>query len=60
MKGEFVGIPDSGMVCYVELYGPFYTTMISVPPGQTLPPTIDKGVEVFDAQTGNLLLWGLA
>lgn len=60
MHGEFVGLPASAMVCYVALHGPFYPTLVSVPPGQTLPATVDNGFEVFDAHTGNLLLWGLA
>jgi hypothetical protein len=54
----FIGRPDSAMVCVVEVLGPFYPTYVSVPPGQALPKTVDRGVAVFDAQTGNLLLWG--
>ncbi len=60
MGGEPIGLPDNAMVCYVELRGPFYPKYVSVPPGQTLPATFDAGVEVFDAQTGNLLLWGVS
>ena len=54
----FIGLPDSAMVCVVKFLGPFYPTHVSVPPGQALPRTVDRGLEVFDAQTGNRLLWG--
>lgn len=57
MKGEYIGIPDSAMVCYVVLRGPFYPMNVSVPPGQAPPAILDTGIEVFDAHTGNLLLW---
>jgi hypothetical protein len=60
MGDESVSRPDGALVCYVELLGPFFPTCVSVPPGQALPATVDGGVEVFDVQTGNLLVWGLA
>ena len=60
MGGEYISRPDSALVCYVELRGPFFPTHVSVPPGQALPETVDGGIEVFDAQTGNLLVWGVA
>jgi hypothetical protein len=56
MHGESVGLADTDQVCYVELYGPFTMTRASVPPGASLPVS-NTGVEVFDALTGNLLLW---
>ena len=60
MGGESVGLPGNALVCYVELRGPFYPKLVSVPPGQELPTTVDTGIEVFDAQTGNILLWSVA
>lgn len=57
-QGEAIGLPDSAIVCYVELQGPFIlTNMASLPPGAKVP-TVQKGEEVFDATTGNLLMWG--
>ena len=60
MGGEYISRPDGALVCYVELHGPFLPTIVSVPPGQALPATFDRGIEVFDVQTGNLLVWGVA
>jgi hypothetical protein len=55
MHGEFIGIPDDALVCYVEFYGTFRTG--SAPGGQ---PTERTGTasQVFDAHTGNLLVAG--
>ncbi len=57
MHGEHTGLSDTALVCYVVLKGPFTMTNVSRPYGaKALPPT-NVGVEVFDAQTGNLLMW---
>ncbi len=57
MRGESVGLPDTAIVCYVKFHGPFTQVNASVSPGaKPLPPT-DTGVEIFDGQTGNLLMW---
>ncbi|MDQ2713554.1 MAG: AAA family ATPase [Chloroflexota bacterium] len=51
-------LPENEIACYVELRGPFNTRRISIPPGQTLSPTCEAGIEVFDAQTGCSLFAG--
>lgn len=57
MRGESVGLPDSSLVCYVKLHGPFTQSNASVPPGAKQLPSVEFGVEIFDGQTGNLLMW---
>ena len=47
------GLPDDALVCYVELRG---ALTFAAAPGVTL--TFQRGYEVFDAHTGNLLMWG--
>ncbi len=61
MDGESVGRPPNALVCYVEVEGPFLLTGISVPhqPGKHYPTTAKYGHMVFDAHTGNGLVWGL-
>lgn len=54
MKGDSIGLADNAPVCYVELYGPFITG--SVPYGAK-PLVSNRGVEIFDARTGRLLVW---
>lgn len=56
LQGESIGRPDGAMVCYVELRGPF-TIEGPVPAGATLP-TAQRAYDIFDAQTGNILMWG--
>ncbi len=56
LMGESIGLSDNMMVYYVQWKGPFNPVNASVPPGTTLKPAA-VGVEVFDATTGNLLLW---
>lgn len=56
MHGAQTGLPATASVCYVKLHGPFTQEGSPVPPGGQLP-TVDYGVEIFDAQTGNLLMW---
>jgi hypothetical protein len=64
LQGESTGLPDDALVCYVQLHGPSALNGVglSVPPipGKTkgavlTSPTAD---EVFDAHTGNLLVYG--
>lgn len=55
LNGEFIGRPDNALVCYVELRGPFVQGGPHPPTTQT--PIVDVGIEIFDAQTGNILLW---
>lgn len=60
MKGESVGRPDTALVCYVKVQGPFQLTNIHRNPAQSkLPTTAKYGDAVFDAHTGNLLVWGV-
>lgn len=56
LDGEYIGRPDNALVCYVELQGPFRVKG-PLPSGATVP-TVNTGYELFDAQTGNLLMWG--
>jgi hypothetical protein len=57
LGGEDVARPDDYLVCYVELSGPFLLSGMSVPPGVKIP-TVQTAFEVFDAHTGNLLVFG--
>jgi hypothetical protein len=64
MHGEETGRPDNALVCYVLLKGPFDTSSMSVPPSNAQQtPTAHKpvllGEMLFDAHTGNLLVWGI-
>jgi hypothetical protein len=53
IQGGSTGLPDDALVCYVELQGNF------IFPGPDGPgPTYHRGYEVFDAYSGNLLLFG--
>ncbi len=56
LKGESTDRPDTAMVFYVQLQGPFVLSM-PTPPG-IKPITVQKGEELFDATTGNLILFG--
>lgn len=56
MKGEYVGVPDNALVWYVQFCGPFLQR--NGPYGYT-PVTYPLGEEVFDAQSGWKLLWGM-
>lgn len=53
LDDEDMGVPDDTQLCYVELQGMF----TFAGPGKTTV-TYSKGFEVFDAQTGNLLVSG--
>ena len=53
LGGESIGLPDDALLCYVGLQGSF---AFPGPQGPTV--TYPRGVEVFDAWTGNLLISG--
>jgi hypothetical protein len=59
MYGESVGRPDDALVCYAKVEGPFLLTNVSVPRGTKAVTTAKYGDAVFDAHTGNLLVWGI-
>jgi len=52
LDGESIGRPDTALVCYVKLQGTF---LFMGPKG---PLTTHIAYEVFDAETGNLILAG--
>lgn len=56
LNGEWIGRPDDALVAYVEVSGPLSTADVSLPHGITIGPSAPKGILVFDAQTGNLLV----
>jgi hypothetical protein len=58
MQGESVGLSDAALVCYVHVQGPFSGASISAP-GARPGGDYQMAHMVFDAQTGNLLLWGV-
>jgi hypothetical protein len=57
MGGEYVGPSNDALVYYVLLKGPFIPEFIITVVGTTaeIAGTMD---EVFDAYTGNQLVWG--
>ncbi len=55
LSGASIGLPDTAVVCYVELGGPFQVEG-SLPPGAPPFPQSNIGVDIFDAQTGNLVM----
>ncbi len=54
MRGEYVGLPNDSLVCYVEFSGTF---SVSGPAG-TASVSGQHADEVFDARTGSLLIVG--
>lgn len=62
LGGQTTGRPDTDLVCYVEFTGPISGNFVlsggfaRSPSGSHLPLTYRKGVLVFDATTGNLLI----
>jgi len=52
LQGEYIGLPDNALVCYVVVSGKF------VFPSSTTDDTYYLAVEVFDAHNGNLILNG--
>ena len=57
MGGEDVGVPDDALVYYVLLKGPFIPEFILAITSVRIS-SVDRMEEVFDAYTGNQLLWG--
>jgi hypothetical protein len=54
-----IGLPGDKLICYVVLRGPFRLTMMSYPPGAIEGIPVSETVEeIYDASTGNLLIWG--
>lgn len=53
LQGEATGLPDTTLLCFVELQGTF---VFAGPQGTT--GAFQHGYEVFDAHTGNILMWG--
>jgi hypothetical protein len=53
LNGAYTGFPDDYMLCYVELQGTF---TFPGPMGSTV--TYHRGIEIFDAGTGNFLISG--
>jgi hypothetical protein len=62
MAGESVGRPDTYLVCYVKVQGPFQLTQVHAGPhipGMKTKTTAETGDVVFDGHTGNVLVWGV-
>ena len=59
MRGEYIGLPDSAQVFYVVVKGPFAMTGILAATRPQGTQTFNEGEEAFDAQIGNLLVWGI-
>jgi hypothetical protein len=59
MQDETVGRPDSSLVCYVKVKGPFSRAVMRVPIGYDITKDASSGDAVFDTQTDNILVWGL-
>lgn len=63
MYGESVGRPDNYLVCYVKVQGPFLLTNVhagpNMPNNHKVITTAKYGDAVFDARTGNVLVWGV-
>lgn len=57
MGGESVGLPDNALVYYVLLKGPFIPEFVITITGMDIG-IADSMDEVFDAYTGNQLVWG--
>jgi len=59
MNGESAGRPDTYLVCYVKVEGPFQVKYEEAPPtAKGTSNAVDTGDAVFDAHTGDLLVWG--
>jgi hypothetical protein len=59
LEGEWIGLPDDALVCFVELYGTyrFYPPSLGGGGGGVTERTGTMH-EIFDAHTGNLLVSG--
>ncbi len=55
-QGEPIGVADDTLVCVVELHG--NVVFLHNAPGATKPLAFTRVYEVFDAHSGNLLMWG--
>ncbi len=53
-----LGIPDSYLLCFVTLTGKFTFPAPSTDDGKPVSVTYNNAYEVFDAQTGNLIMGG--
>ena len=53
LKGESTGLPDQTLLYYVDLHGTF-----TFAGPDNISATYLHGYEVFDAHTGNLVMWG--
>ena len=58
LDGTSPGLPDNALVCFVVMKGPFLLTADSQP-SRLHVPTVNTGIEVFDAHTGNQLVWAV-
>ncbi len=58
LDDEPIGLPNNELVYFVKVQGPFTTTNVRTPNGKSLPPA-QFGFEVFNAETGNLLVWSI-
>jgi len=59
MRGEYVGLSDNAKVYFVVVKGPFFMKGILSATSPKGSQTLNLGEEVFDAKTGNLLVWGI-
>ncbi|GCF09725.1 hypothetical protein [Dictyobacter arantiisoli] len=59
LSGESLGLPDTAPVYLVKVQGPFKTTMMPFAPGAKAISQVPYGIEVFDAETGNMLIWSI-
>jgi hypothetical protein len=61
MQGESIGRPDDYLICYVKVQGPFVYEGHAGPPhpNRHTRITADWGEVVFNAHTGNVLVWGI-
>jgi hypothetical protein len=59
LGGEDIGRNSTQLVCYVVVKGPFNVINMSLPPTVSGKVSMirQSGVMVFDAYTGNLLIW---
>jgi hypothetical protein len=59
MGDAFIGLPDTALICYAKLQGPFPSTMVTPPrglhPEKSRPFNWQTSHAVFDAETGNAL-----
>jgi hypothetical protein len=56
LKGESTGVDDTSLLCVAELQG--NVVFVHSAPGAVTSLSFTHVYEVFDAHTGNLLMWG--